>query len=280
MCLCPGRALRLGNSPSGTFPRKRNQANFATPIHAFSESDQMNKRMQACRILQSQGIGTRRDCRDLIRLRRVLFDGVPVNHPEQEFACENLAFSVDGVAFGYRERAYLALHKPAGYECSQQPRDHPSVFSLLPEYLLRRGVQSVGRLDQDTTGLLLFSDDGQFIHQHTSPKKQIGKTYHITCKDPVSPSLIEQLLAGVQLHDEPMPLSARQCRALDEHRLEMVINEGKYHQVKRMIAAAGNSVAALHRHAIGGYTLPDDLPSGAWKWLDAVELSMLKSTLS
>jgi 16S rRNA pseudouridine516 synthase len=236
----------------------------------------MSKRMQACRILQSQGIGTRRDCRDLIRMQRVLFDGMPVNQPEEEFACENLAFSVDGQAFSYREHAYLVLNKPAGYECSQQPRDHPGVFSLLPEYLLRRGVQSVGRLDQDTTGLLLFSDDGQFIHQHTSPKKHIGKTYRITCKHPVLPELIEQLLAGVQLHDEPAPLSARHCRALDERRLEMVINEGKYHQVKRMIAAAGNRVEALHRQAIGGYSLPDDLPGGAWKWLDIAELAMLK----
>ena len=236
--------------------------------------------MQACRILQSQGLGSRRDCRELIRRQRVLFDGVPVSDPEREFPCENLTFSVDGETYRYREHAYLVLNKPAGYECSRQPQDHPSVFALLPEYLLRRGVQCVGRLDQDTTGLLLFSDDGRFIHDHTAPKKQIGKTYQITCKHAFPPALIEQLLAGVQLHDEPAPLRARQCRAMSEHRLEMTINEGKYHQVKRMIAAAGNRVEALHRQAIGGYALPVDLAPGAWKWLEADALDVLKSPLS
>jgi len=233
--------------------------------------------MQIYRILQSQGLGSRRDCRDLVRLRRVLIDGVPVTDPEQEFACGNLEFSVDGLPYRYRENAYLALHKPAGYECSRQPRDHPSVFALLPETLLRRGVQCVGRLDQDTTGLLLFSDDGRFIHDHTSPKKQIGKTYQVTCKHPFTPALIEQLLTGVLLHDEPAPIRARQCRALSEFTLELVIHEGKYHQVKRMLAAAGNRVESLHRSAIGGYVLPDDLAVGAWRWLEADELAALST---
>jgi 16S rRNA pseudouridine516 synthase len=232
--------------------------------------------MQIERILQSQGLGSRRDCRDLVRQNRVLVDAVPVTDPAQDFACENLIFRVDGKDYRYRAQAYLALHKPAGYECSRQPRDHPSVFSLLPEMLLRRGVQCVGRLDQDTTGLLLFSDDGPFIHDHTSPKKQVGKTYQVTCKHAVTLDLIERLLAGVQLHDEPAPLCARQCRALSEYRLELAINEGKYHQVKRMLAAAGNRVESLHRWAIGGYALPNDLTVGKWKWLEAEELAALK----
>lgn len=232
--------------------------------------------MQAFRILQSQGFGSRRDCRELIQRRRVLFNGVPAAHPEQEFACENLVFSVDGQAYSYRKYAYLALHKPTGYECSRQPRDHPSVFALLPEYLLRRGVQCVGRLDQDTTGLLLFSDDGSFIHDHTAPKKQIGKTYQVSCKHACSPALIEQLLAGVQLHDDPAPVRAKQCRALSEYVLELVVSEGKYHQVKRMLAAAGNRVVSLHRNAIGGYVLPVDLAPGKWRWLQSEDLAALQ----
>ncbi len=233
--------------------------------------------MQAYRILQSQGFGSRRDCRDLMRRQRVLFEGVLVTDPEQEFACDGLTFSVDGQPYRYRQYVYLALHKPAGYECSRQPRDHRSVFSLLPEAMLRRGVQCVGRLDQDTTGLLLFSDDGHFIHDHTSPKKQIGKTYRVTCKHPYTQDLIDQLLNGVQLHDEPAPIRARQSRALSEQQLELVIEEGKYHQVKRMIAAAGNRVESLHRSAIGGYALPDDLAVGAWKWLESEDLAALQS---
>ncbi len=235
--------------------------------------------MQLFRILQSQGIGTRRECQQLIHRQQVLVATVLVTNPEQEFEPHGLNFSVSGAAFEYRAHAYLVLHKPAGYECSQQPRDHPSVFSLLPPYLLRRGVQSVGRLDQDTTGLLLFSDDGRFIHDHTSPKKQIGKTYLVTCKHDFSAALIEQLLGGVQLHDEPSPLRANQCVALTERRLALTIQEGKYHQVKRMIAAAGNRVEALHRNAIGSYALPDDLAPGAWKWLAENDLVALKSNV-
>ena len=233
--------------------------------------------MQAYRILQSQGLGSRRDCQQLIQHHHVLFNDTSVIDPEQELAVDNLSFSVDGEPYRYRIKAYLALHKPAGYECSRQPRDHPSIFSLLPDSLLRRGVQCVGRLDQDTTGLLLLSDDGDFIHQHTSPKKQIGKTYQITCKHMFSSELVEKLQTGVQLHDEPEPLRARQCHALTEKSLQMVINEGKYHQVKRMIAAAGNRVVSLHRYAIGDYTLPEDLLPGAWKWLEANDLAQLRS---
>jgi 16S rRNA pseudouridine516 synthase len=233
--------------------------------------------MQAYRILQSQGLGSRRECRDLIQQQQVFFDGVRVTHPEQDFACENLTFTAAGQTYRFRSKAYLVMHKPAGYECSRQPRDHASVFALLPEYLLRRGVQCVGRLDQDTTGLLLFSDDGGFIHQHTSPKKQIGKTYRIVCKHPYSSELIDKLLNGVLLNDEPAPIRARDCQALSDHILEMVINEGKYHQVKRMIAAAGNRVESLHRCAIGGYKLPDDLSPGDWKWLPAEDISALET---
>jgi len=235
--------------------------------------------MQLFRILQSQGIGTRRECQQLIHRQQVQVDKVLVTDAEQDFAPDGLKFSVSGADFEYRPHACLVLHKPAGYECSQQPRDHPGVFSLLPPYLVRRGVQSVGRLDQDTTGLLLFSDDGGFIHDHTSPRKQIGKTYLVTCKHAFSAALIEQLLAGVQLRDEPQPLRASRCSALSERRLSMTIQEGKYHQVKRMIAAAGNRVEALHRQAIGGYALPADLAPGAWQWLAAQDLVALKSNV-
>ena len=227
------------------------------------------------RILQSQGIGTRRECQQLIQRQQVSVAGERVTDAEQCFDCTDLSFSVRGVDFIYCANAYLALHKPAGYECSHQPRDHPSVFSLLPEHLLRRGVQCVGRLDQDTTGLLLFSDDGRFNHDHTSPKNQIGKTYQVTCKHAFTPALIEQLLTGVQLHDEPLPLRARRCAKLNDRQLELVINEGKYHQVKRMLAAAGNRVDALHRSAIGGYAMPSELASGAWVWLSTADLQAL-----
>lgn len=233
--------------------------------------------MQLCRALQCQGFGSRKACRELVRAGRVAVNGVACVHPDREFETERLILNVDGEDWAFRAHAYLVLHKPAGYECSRQPRDHPSVFALLPAPLVTRGVQCVGRLDQDSTGLLLFSDDGDFIHQHSSPRRAVGKTYRVTCKHPVSDHMLEQLRSGVLLRDETSPRAARRCLRLGEHELALTIAEGKYHQVKRMLAAAGNRVVGLHRSAVGGYSLPATLPEGHWQWLDAAELEMLRS---
>lgn len=232
--------------------------------------------MQLCRLLQSQGFGSRKACRELVRAGRVAVDGRARLNPDEEFPAEGLVLHVDGEAWAYREKAYLVLNKPAGYECSRQPRDHPSVFALLPAPLVDRGVQCVGRLDQDTTGLLLLSDDGAFIHHHTSPRRAVGKTYRVTCRHPVEDGLLEKLRDGVLLHDETAPLAARHCVRTDERALEVTIAEGKYHQVKRMVAAAGNRVEALHRVAVGSFALPAGLAPGAWKWLEPADLEQLR----
>jgi 16S rRNA pseudouridine516 synthase len=233
--------------------------------------------MQLCRLLQSQGFGSRKACRELVRAQRVGVNGDPCSDPDRDFAETGLVLSVDGQDWPWREKAYLVMNKPAGYECSRQARDHPSVFGLLPAPLVVRGVQCVGRLDQDTTGLLLLSDDGDFIHHHTSPRRQVGKTYRVTCKHAVDDGMLRALLEGVLLRDETAPLAARRCIQRGERELELTISEGKYHQVKRMVAAAGNRVEGLHRIAVGGYTLPATLPMGSWQWLEAAELELLRS---
>lgn len=233
--------------------------------------------MQLCRLLQSQGFGSRKYCRELVRARRVSVNGEPCADPDRDFAETGLVLGVDGQDWPWREKAYLVMNKPAGYECSRQAQDHPSVFGLLPAPLVARGVQCVGRLDQDTTGLLLLSDDGDFIHHHTSPRRQVGKTYRVTCKHAVDDGMLRALLEGVLLRDEVAPLAARRCVRLGERELELTIVEGKYHQVKRMVAAAGNRVEALQRTAVGGYILPATLPAGNWQWLEAAELDLLRS---
>ncbi len=231
--------------------------------------------MQLDRILHSQGFGTRKACRALVRHGRVSVNGAVCADPFAEFAPEGLAFAVDGEAWTYRERAYLMLHKPAGYECSRAPKHHPGIFELLPEPLLNRDVQTVGRLDEDTTGLLLLSDDGQFIHKLISPRHKTPKVYEVTAKHPVDDTQIAALTKGVQLHDEPAPLAAAACERVSERVLRLTLTEGKYHQVKRMVAAAGNRVEALKRIAVGGLALPEDLPEGEWRWLDAADLARL-----
>lgn len=231
--------------------------------------------MQIERILHSQGFGSRKQCRALIHAGRVTVAGAPVDDPRAEFPTEGLSFTVDDEPWLYRERAYLVLHKPCGYECSQRPQFHPSVFALLPEALAHRGVQCVGRLDQDTTGLLLLSDDGQFIHTWSSGKKRIPKIYEVEARHPVTDTMVAMLCEGVQLHDEPAPVRAAACLATGERSLRLTITEGKYHQVKRMVAAAGNRVEALHRSVVGGLVLPADLAPGQWRWLEANDLAQL-----
>ncbi len=227
-------------------------------------------------ILFSQGFGSRRQCRALIADARVAVAGAVCTDPLATFDAAGLSFSVDDEPWPFHERAYLALNKPAGYECSRDPQHHLSVFHLLPAPLAARGVQCVGRLDQDTTGLLLLSDDGQFVHALTSPKRKVPKVYVATTRHPLDDTQLEALRAGVLLHGEREPIAAVAARARGEHELELTVLEGKYHQVKRMIAAAGNRCEVLHRERIGGFTLPVDLAPGAWQWLEAPELEALR----
>lgn len=233
------------------------------------------------RILFTQGFGSRRQCRALVADGRVSIGGAACTNPDMLIASDMLqsfAFDVDGVSWQYREKAYLALNKPAAYECSRDPQHHLSVFHLLPPQLAERGVQCVGRLDQDTTGLLLLSDDGAFVHAFTSPKKKVPKVYLATTKHPIDEAQLSALQQGVLLHGEPQPIAAVSAHRRDERLLELSVLEGKYHQVKRMVAAAGNRVEKLHRERIGGYGLPADLAEGQWRWLNDADLAMLRQS--
>jgi 16S rRNA pseudouridine516 synthase len=228
------------------------------------------------KILFSQGFGTRRYCSQLVLAELVKVNGDIVTDPDQLIELADLTLEVEGHRWDFHEKAYLVFHKPSHYECSHKTKHHPSVFNLLPQPFTERGVQCVGRLDQDTTGMLLLSDDGQFIHQMTSPKKNIGKTYVIQTASPITTKQIEHLLNGVVLDDDPQPCYAKYCSQESENTLVMTIVEGRYHQVKRMLAAVGNHVVQLHRRAIGNFQLPEDLIEGQWRWLTEEDILALK----
>src|SRR5512133_2329629 len=237
--------------------------------------------MQLDDILYSQGFGTRRLCAGLIQQGLVAVEGVPCKDTAMEFIADGLRFTVQGVAWEYHEKAYLMLHKPAGYECSHKPSTYPSIYTLLPAPVRQRGggaaagVQAVGRLDQDTTGLLLLTDDGKFIHRMSSPRHHVPKVYEVTVKHPLDARQVDQLLGGVVLDDDPKPVRAAACEAVSEFHLRLTLTEGKYHQVKRMVAAVSNRVEALHRSQIGGLCLPDDRAPGQWRWLSAADLASI-----
>jgi len=240
--------------------------------------------VQLQELLFTQGFGTRRVCAGLVQQGLVMVNGVSITDATFELIPEEgLAYTVQGVPWTFHEKAYVLLHKPASTECSQKPSTYPSIYTLLPSPLRLRpskgavqGVQAIGRLDQDTTGLLLLTDDGQFIHRMGSPKHHVPKVYEVTTKHPVAQAQLDKLLAGVVLDDDPKPVRAAAAEAVTPHHMRLTLTQGKYHQVKRMVAAVGNRVEALHRSRIGDLALPDELSAGQWRWLTAAEVEALR----
>ena len=240
--------------------------------------------MKLQQILYSQGFGTRRQCTALIEHGSVAIGGVTHRDPDADIAVDELVLFVNGEFWPYHEKAYLMFNKPAGYECSHRPKHWPGVYELLPMPLRLRpsksavdGVQAIGRLDQDTTGLLLLSDDGQFIHRMASPKHHVPKVYQVTTKHAVDDAQVRALLSGVVLNDDPEAVVAAACEVINDTQIALTLMEGKYHQVKRMLAAVGNRVEALHRSQMGGLKLDPGLAEGQWRWLTADDLSLIKT---
>ena len=246
--------------------------------------------MQLQDILYSQGFGTRRVCAGLIQQGLVqVYESngalapVTVAQTATDFVANGLRFRVQGVDWPFHEKAYVMLNKPIATECSQKPSTYPSIYTLLPSPLRLRpqkgavqGVQAVGRLDQDTTGLLLLTDDGKFIHRMSSPKHHVPKVYEVTVKHPLDEVQVSKLLSGVVLDDDPKPVRAAACEVVASHHLRLTLTQGKYHQVKRMVAAVSNRVEGLHRSQIGGLRLPDDLAPGQWCWLSEADLARIQ----
>ena len=227
------------------------------------------------KMLQSQGFGSRKHCQQLIKNGAVSIDGVVQSNPKEKLKLTDLEFEVYQKKYTYQEKVYIALNKPQGYECSHQATHHFSVFDLFDDVYLNRGIQCVGRLDQDTTGLLLLTDDGQFLQALTHPKKHVPKVYVMLTADEISDEQIAQLESGVELRNEQGIFAATGVKRLAPKLLEMAIHQGVYHQVKRMLAAVGNKVEKLHRQKIGQFDLAD-LPEGEWQFLSVEQIQLAK----
>ena len=231
------------------------------------------------KMLQSQGFGSRKNCQNLIKNGAVQIQGEMVSDPKLKLKLDQLEFTVSGQTYQYREKVYIALNKPAGYECSHQATHHFSVFELFDQVLLERGLQCVGRLDQDTTGLLLLTDDGQFLQALTHPKKHVAKVYRMQTADAVTEEQLLNLEQGVELRNENGIFAATDVKQIAEHEMQMAIHQGVYHQVKRMLAAVGNKVEKLHRQQIGLLKL-QDLSEGEWMYLTENQIQAAKKQMS
>ena len=224
------------------------------------------------RLLASIGFGSRKEARALVRMGLVELDGKVLEDPFVEFKERPATITVNGEEVTTQEKLYVMLHKPTNVECSHNARDHQSVFSLLPDRFSAMGIQSVGRLDADSEGLLLLSNQGDFIHRVESPKKGMLKRYRVCLARPFTAEQEAELLKGVMLKGERREVLARAIER-DGDAVIISIGEGLYHQVRRMFAAVGNHVETLERISIGNLKLDPTLGRGGWRFLTDEEIA-------
>lgn len=220
---------------------------------------------------QQLGISRALVAREL-RAQRVTVDGEVVKNGAFKLSPEHeVAFDGNALVQQTGPR-YFMLNKPQGYVCSTEDPDHPTILYFIDEPVAHK-LHAAGRLDIDTTGLVLLTDDGQWSHRITSPKHHCEKTYLVTLELPLAEDTAQQFEQGVQLHGEKSLTKPAQLEKLDEHLVRLTIGEGRYHQVKRMFAAVGNRVVGLHRERIGAIALDDTLEPGEYRTLTEEEVA-------
>lgn len=221
--------------------------------HATDLSRKEAKRAISTGAVRVDGVVCRQAASKIAANQRVCLDGVPVDLPGQR---------------------YLMLNKPAGVVSATRDAEHPTALGLLPAEL-QSGLGIVGRLDLDTTGLLLMTSDGQWSHRVTSPRRQCPKSYRVTLADAISDDMARRLRQGVELRNDGKPTEPAEVAVIDERVIDLTITEGRYHQVKRMLAAVGNHVTALHRWRIGDIRLDPTLAPGEFRTLTEGEIASI-----
>ena len=228
------------------------------------------------KIIANRGIASRREVKELLRQGRVLVDGVPASAPDVKVSAETAAITVDGVPVSSERYTYLLLHKPAGVLTATEDKHQPTVMELLPESLRRRGLAPVGRLDKDTEGLLLLTDDGELTHRLLSPRYHVDKVNYAKVEGVPDAADAEAFADGLLLEDGLQCLPAK-LEPLGGDACLVTLREGKFHQVKRMLASRGKPVRYLKRLSMGPLQLEDTLLPGQCRELSPVELAAVRS---
>jgi 16S rRNA pseudouridine516 synthase len=248
---------------------KKNYEKFENPVKKSPTTE--NTSMRLDRLLSHSSGLSRMQVKVRLHNDAVVVDGTPVRNsalmvrPQQHITLE-------GQDIEWPRDHYVMLHKPAGYVCSTEEEGHPLVSSLVDKTWAAT-LHSAGRLDADTTGLVLLTSDGQWSHALTSPRRACAKTYLVGLKHPLVSDIAERFAAGLLLNGENKATLPAELEVLDSHHARVKIQEGRYHQVKRMFAACSNRVESLHREAIGSLPLDDSLAPGQWRELTAAEVA-------
>jgi 16S rRNA pseudouridine516 synthase len=225
------------------------------------------------KILVSQGLGSRKEVQAMIRRGAVEVEGTIVRAVDHKVDPEQETVTCNGAPLDFRRFVYFMLHKPAGVVSASRDPKEPTVVDLMPEQARRRDLFPAGRLDKDTTGLLIITDDGDYAHRMLTPKNGVCKYYHARLRQPITPEDVRVFGEGVTFADGTVCLAAG-LRTLEEgeHPLvEVCIHEGKYHQVKKMSLARGNEVLQLKRVRIGNLSLDPNLAPGEYRLLSKEE---------
>lgn len=227
------------------------------------------------KIVSATGKWSRREVKELVRQGRVTVDGTVAGVPEMKVDPEQREILVDGAPIGYESYTYLMLHKPAGVLSAVEDRRQKTVLDLLPRELQRRGLFPVGRLDKDTEGLLLLTNDGDLAHRLLAPKSHVDKIYYARLDRPLGPADQEAFAGGIRLEDGLLCMPAGLTLLGDGSEVIVTLHEGKFHQIKRMIASRGATVCYLKRIAMGPLTLDADLKKGEYRALTEEEVAKI-----
>ena len=227
--------------------------------------------MRLDKLLSELGVASRKELRDIIRRGRVRVDGVTVTAPEQKVDAERSEISLDGETLRWQRFRYFMMDKPEGVLSVTEDRRQQTVLDLLPDELKRLGLFPVGRLDKDTSGLLLLTNDGDFAHRVISPKSGVEKRYRAEVEGVPDERDVRAFERGIVLADGTECLPAR-LETTGESVCFVTVMEGKYHQVKRMLAACGKPVTKLRRLSVGALTLPESLEPGGIRELGQEDL--------
>ena len=231
------------------------------------------------KLMAATGRWSRREAKELIRQGRVLVNGLPARSGEEKADPEAAAILVDGTDLGYSRFTYVMLNKPAGVLSATEDPRQGTVLDLLAPELRRRGLFPVGRLDKDTEGLLLLTDDGELAHRLLSPKFHVDKVYYARLDRPLGEADRTAFQEGLTLEDGLRCLSA-DLRLLGDGREALItLREGKFHQVKRMTASRGAHVTYLKRLTMGPLTLDPVLPPGAYRLLTGEEVAIIRENI-
>lgn len=226
------------------------------------------------KIIASQGKYSRSDVKGLVAKRRVQVDGVAVKSSSEKADPAVNRITIDGVDITVKKQIYLMLNKPQGYVSATEDREHQTVLELVPEEYRGRNLFPAGRLDRDTTGLMIITDDGVMAHNILAPKKHVQKVYHVELDIPVTVEMQEGFRKGVELNDGICKEAGLEITG--EYTATVTLKEGRYHQIKRMFGCYGAKVTGLHRLAMGDLYLPADLAEGTCRELTAEELQLLQ----